>query len=390
MSCAVELNKLSQEQEEKIGEDLELKMEKKGGYGSKKNTYVYPYHIDDKNILHLPFAYGYKTLKKQRPPRSSFPKADLKFVGKLRENQKEIKKEAVDILSKKGSIIISCYTGYGKTITGINIASGIKFKTLVVVKLVNLMKQWEKNIKAFCPSNTVQQIKPGCKKIDADFYIINATNMHKFGADYFSDIGTVIVDEAHLIMAEKLSVCMQHVHPRYLIALTATPYRPDGLNILLELYFGSYKIYRKLYRKHTIYKVKTGFVPTIELTNSGTVNWNIVLDSQAYDEKRNDIIIDIVQKFKERNIMILTKRIAQATYLLETLSEKGEYATSMIGKEQDFDEEARILIGTVGKIGVGFDHSKLDALILGADLQEYFIQYLGRVFRTPGCRTNNF
>lgn len=31
---------------------------------------------------------------------------------------------------------------------------------------------------------------------------------------------------------------------------------------------------------------------------------------------------------------------------------------------------------------MGFDHPKLDALIIAADLQEYFIQYLGRVFRT--------
>ena len=39
------------------------------------------------------------------------------------------------------------------------------------------------------------------------------------------------------------------------------------------------------------------------------------------------------------------------------------------------------MIGTVSKVGVGFDHPRLDTLLLAADVEEYFIQYLGRVFR---------
>tara|TARA_E500000331_G_C17128746_1_gene657204 strand:+ start:165 stop:461 length:297 start_codon:yes stop_codon:yes gene_type:complete len=39
------------------------------------------------------------------------------------------------------------------------------------------------------------------------------------------------------------------------------------------------------------------------------------------------------------------------------------------------------LIATISKAGVGFDHPKMDALILASDVEEYFIQYLGRVFR---------
>ena len=53
-----------------------------------------------------------------------------------------------------------------------------------------------------------------------------------------------------------------------------------------------------------------------------------------------------------------------------------------MGSNQEFDSEARILIGTNSKVGTGFDHKKLDALLLAADVEEYFIQYLGRIFRT--------
>ena len=47
-----------------------------------------------------------------------------------------------------------------------------------------------------------------------------------------------------------------------------------------------------------------------------------------------------------------------------------------------FDFNSRILVATVQKAGVGFDHPKLDSLIIASDVEEYFIQYLGRVFRT--------
>ena len=39
------------------------------------------------------------------------------------------------------------------------------------------------------------------------------------------------------------------------------------------------------------------------------------------------------------------------------------------------------MIGTCQKVGTGFNHPKLDTLILAADIQQYFIQYLGRIFR---------
>ena len=59
---------------------------------------------------------------------------------------------------------------------------------------------------------------------------------------FFKDIGVCIIDEIHCIMAEGLSKCTQKILPRYLIGLSATPYREDGLNILLDLYFGEEKI----------------------------------------------------------------------------------------------------------------------------------------------------
>ena len=79
--------------------------------------------------------------------------------------------------------------------------------------------------------------------------------------------------------------------------------------------------------------------------------------------------------------MVLSKRVEQAQYIYDNLKEKGESVAILVGSETEFDRNARILIGTTGKVGVGFDHAKLDTLLLASDLEEYFIQYLGRVFR---------
>ena len=280
--------------------------------------------------------------------------------------------------------VLGDFTVTHNTAISINIACQIKLKTLVIVNKIILMKQWEESILKFCPTAIVQRLTPKSSlENDVDFYIINAINVSKRGKDFFRNIRTCIVDECHLIMAETLSKSLNYVQPRYLIGLSATPYRSDGLNVLLDLYFGKHKIIRTLRKEHIVYKVETGFTPTVELTKNGKINWNTVLESQSRDEDRNQLILNIIQYYSDRIFLVLTKRLEQGYYLLEKLTEMGESVTSLLGDQQEYDEGARILIGTNSKIGTGFDHARLDTLLLAADVEEYFIQYLGRIFRRP-------
>ena len=388
MSLVLSLNSKSSDYIDKltsINNDLELKIESKFGNGEPK--YVYPFkHLgkseSDQEEIVLPFAYGVKCMKLSRPMRSNFSAVNVNFTGSLREEQLEIKKEAIRNLSSTGSILISLYTGGGKTVTAINIASSIGFRTLVIVNKIVLIQQWKDSINRFCHGATIQCLTPKTKEINSDFCIVNAQNIEKFPRGFFDDIGLCIVDEAHMIMAETLSRSMFYIHPRYLIGLTATPYRPDGLDILLSLCFGSKKIIRKLYRRHTVFKVDTGYKPPIKKTIQGRLDWNSILDAQANNVNRNNIIIQLIKSHPTRNFLVLVKRVSQGEYLSQLLRDEGEYVTDLIGSNQEFCKDARILIGTCQKVGVGFDHVKLDTLLLAADIEEYFIQYLGRVFRS--------
>ena len=186
----------------------------------------------------------------------------------------------------------------------------------------------------------------------------------------------------HLLATKVLSQAFFYVYPRYLIGLSATPYRSDGMNEFLFSFFGKDIIYRKLYRKHIVYKIKTNLKPEFTIAKNGKIDWNSLLNWQANCKKRNQQIINLVSKYSDRVFLILCKRIAQVEILQQAFENLGKTVTILIGGKKTFNENAHILIGTVQKCGVGFDHPKLNTLLIASDLLEYFIQYLGRVFRT--------
>jgi len=383
MSICISIDNLSYEQKHKVDNDLEIKIENSNKFGPKNMTRsIYPYDIIDNNVI-LPLGFASSQLNLARPSRESYPTFDcLTFGGSLREEQKQIKKEALKFLSATGSVIISAYPGFGKTCTSINMAIGIGFKTLIIVNKIVLINQWKDSIIKFCPEASIQIVTAKSKKQQqSHFYIVNAINVPKLPNTFFSDIGTVIVDEIHLIMAESLSKSLMNVFPRYLLGLSATPYRPDSLDKLIDIYFGSNKVCRKLWRNHTVYKVKTEFKPELQYNSNGQLNWSALIDEQANDYKRNELIIKLILLYSDRNFLVLVKRISQGEYILNRLIEYGEHATSLLGDNQVFDREARILIATGQKCATGFDHDKLDTLLLASDFEEYFVQYLGRIFR---------
>ena len=378
MSLVINLEILSYETREKISRDLELRLENK--FGPTQVKYIYPFSIDGNNIK-LPLAYAIQFLKLKRPERTLFSALNISFNGSLREEQIVVEKEAVSRLSAKGSVLISCGTGFGKTATSIKLSTTIRMKTLIIVNKIVLLAQWEESIRKFCSGATIQCLSPRSPLENVDYYIINAQNIEKMGKNYFKDIGLCIVDEVHLIVAESLSRCLQYVYPRYLIGLSATPYRPDGLDQLLDLYFGDYKIVRKLYCPHTVYRLNTGFTPKVEKTRDGKVDWGSILAAQGGNQERNDLICKIINSHHQRTFLVLVKRVDQGKYLVNKLKVEGNSVTDLIGSQQEFDAKARILVGTCQKVGVGFDHPRLDTLLLATDIEEYFIQYLGRVFR---------
>ena len=368
-----------------------LKVKEKADVRSKSSMFrslkeIAPYRIqEEQQLIYLPFQWAYSQpfFQPYRRPRTDYDTLQTRFNGQLREEQKVIQTEAIQHMNRQGSILIACYPGFGKTITTLSISSKIGLKTLILVNRVILIDQWVASIRNFYHENVRIQVLSATSKIeDADFYIMNAINTEKRVVADFQKVGLLVVDECHLMITSVFVRALGYICPRYLIGLSATPFRPDGLDVLLDIYFGTDRIVREMFRRHIVYKVNTNIVIEGEQDEKGTLIWNSVLQKQMTHEARNHFIRDVCLFFDTRNVLILCKRIQQVNDLHDLLSLETPTAT-LKGNENEFNTDCRVLIATVSKVGVGFSFDKLDMLVLACDLKEYYLQFVGRVFRKP-------
>lgn len=322
----------------------------------------------------------------------NYSKSTNDFIGKLRPNQQEIRDKAIESISETGSIVISAEPGFGKTITSIEIICTVNKPTVIFVKQAMIMDQWKEAINKYAPSRKVVKILSN-KPIDpdADIYLINPIILKKsiietrFNQDDFNHIKLVVVDELHQIVTKVLHKAFFKFQPDHIIGLSATPYRPklDPFEPAIGWFFGTNVIGSKLFRKHTVYCVRTNFTPSeVRIQpHTGKMDWSSVLTAQAEDPKRNKIITDAVKMFPDRTWLILVKRVEHAKILHDLLGNDDIKSEMLIGSTREFDKSAKVIIGTTPKIGVGFDHAPIDALCMAADVLEYFEQFLGRCMR---------
>lgn len=213
-------------------------------------------------------------------------------------------------------------------------------------------------------------------------YDIEVEGNHNFvvSSDDTSQSGPT-VHNCHTLCTPKYAEAFGYIFPKYVIGLTATPVRTDGHDLVIELYCGPNIIYKPLNAMFNAYLIPTGFAPVIKKTESGDLNWNAVLASQATSQSRNELLLDIVRYFGHRNILVACKRKDQANILHLGLKKYEEDSDVYFGSDVIVNYQCRILVVTYSKAGCGFDHPKLDMLLVAGDAEESFMQYLGRVFR---------
>lgn len=393
MSCKVILNDLPKEQLAFLKKRSKLTITSKSGYQPFAKPEVVSltrmvnacivddaYHTRAVSYGYIPYALAREA--KVDPVNPNFNEMDMTFTGALRDKQQHVKDKTMDHMNRTGSSIISCHPGFGKTITAINIACELKLKVLVVVNRVVLIKQWIDAVKQFCDENVVvQNLTSENEDVQANFSIVNVLSIAKYPDYLLESFGLVIIDEAHLILSRTMFSKLLHLTPKYLLALSATPYRNDDLNKLFPIFFGKNVVGEKLYKPHTVYKVYTNFKPSIKLDHTMKVNWNDILDKMSRDPHRNNLIVNLIKKHSDRVFLVLVKRVEQGKWLEQKLKEEGEHVSTLFGSNQTFDQTCRVLIGTNSKVGTGFDFSRLDTLLLGSDVVSYYVQFLGRVMR---------
>jgi superfamily II DNA or RNA helicase len=383
MSMTYDIDSLSDETREDVIQRLEILPESK--YGKKKSFDIYS--IEAGNVS-IPFYFSYR-MRNEKPNRDiKYSTMKLTFSGKLRQEQKEVKKEMLSYLNEFGSCMLSARCGFGKTFFSIYMACKIGMKTCVLTHRVLIADQWVDEFQTHSVNPRIKIARKGEEfSENIDIYIISIILVKKLGKEFMQRFGMVICDEAHILCAENASQCLLYTTPKYLIGLSATPdEKTDGTGIIIDHYFGPHRIFRNLNVSHDVFRLSTHFKPEYTLNFKGKIDWNSVLESQCGSAVRNELILKLCRYFSERNILVLCKRVVQANYLCEKLTAESESVDVFVASKKKPNYESRILVSTYSKSGVGFNHPKLDMLIVASDVEAYIQQYHGRIFRREDSR----
>ena len=348
-------------------------------YGS--GPIIVPYFCNGE-VSRVPFSFCTTPI----PSRAAATCKQLPFKGILRPSQVEVIKEVFSKLASNRAALIATHVGFGKTIMALYVVSQVKHKTVILVDLVELAAQWMEAIQKWLPTARACYLKAGYDKVcwnEYDIVVMNIVNVSKLKEDTYQ-VGLLIVDETHSMMTATLCPNLLYFTPQYLVGLSATPYRLDESHRLIEFFYGDTVVRRLLHKTHVVFRVNTGIEIPLE-SKQGRVNWNAVLSAQASSAARNTLIADIVNSRPELCFLILCKTVSQIMAIYQLLLARGVDSEAVFGNKRVVGE-ARVLIGTYKKLGKGFDRTKFNALLLAADIESYFVQALGRVFRDPNAR----
>lgn len=388
MSVEIDVSQLRDEESVLISKELEIEIKNRYQSRYAKKNYLILYSLTE-NTLKLPFAFAYSLFKTKPNKEKKFEKTISVFKGALYHDQTAVAKEMVSYLNKTGSVFLAAYPGFGKTATVIKIMTCINLPTVILSHRIIISSQWVKSYTKFTGSTRIKILKSkDTWDDDVDIYIINPTIINRLPEFPFDRIGLLVCDEAHSYCTQLCSNSFFKFSPKYCIGLSATPNaKKDGTKVVLDHVFGE-KIFKDFWQRHNVYYYNSGFVPEFRLNREGKTDWGSVLESQAIDVDRNNIIIRMCKYFNTRNILVLCKRTMQASFLFEELKKQGEDVDVYMENQKKVNYDCRILISTYSKGGVGFDHPKLNMLIMASDVASVLLQYIGRVFRGGGRNTS--
>jgi superfamily II DNA or RNA helicase len=304
--------------------------------------------------------------------------AHIEFRGKLRTatKQPEAYDSAVDALKTIGGGLLSLYCGAGKTATSLAVASHFRVRTMILVHKEFLADQWIENIKRFSPQSTIGRVQGDTFDIEKDFVVcmIQTLSQREFQWNLFDSIGMLIVDECHHICARVFSQCMFKLCPKYILGLSATPDRKDGLTCVLHWFIGPtcFELKRE---SEGVTVIPVHYASRLE---GSSLAESITLLTQ--DDARNEVILNLIHTIDtSRNILVLTDRREHVQFLADRL-DAGIYMGGM--KQEQLDESAkkRIIVGTFSLAQEGLDIPKLDTVIFATPKSD-IVQAAGRILR---------
>jgi len=371
----------------------------------------YKLYTNTKKYIIVPRYYGQEKFGLRDIRIDPIP-TNINFNGQLRDYQIPIVNLILEHLKKEGGGLLSVPCGRGKTSMAIYAACELKVKTFVVVHKSFLLDQWVASIKKF--TNARVGIIRG-KTIDIEnkdivIGMIQSLSMKEYDDEIFKQFNFVVYDEAHHCASKVFSRSLMKLGGMYTLALSATPYRGDGLIKVMHWFLGK-TIYKENVRINNqvvakVYNYKSSNVNFVEKKfgygkQKGRPNIIKMLSNLVELDERTDNIINIINEIRkdpERKIIVLSERVQHLKTMKDKLDKliaidikdgkmlEGEirthfYIGEMKKKERETAEkEGDVLFATFAMAKEGLDIERLNTVVL-ATSQKDVIQSVGRAMR---------
>jgi superfamily II DNA or RNA helicase len=332
---------------------------------------------------------------------------DVPFNGQLKDenSQNEASRCVIDTLNTTGGGVLSLPTGYGKTTVALHVVSKMAVKTLIIVHKEFLMNQWLERIRFFLPDAKVGIIRQNKIEVagkDIVIGMLQSISMKSYDKSVFAGFGMTVIDETHHICSKTFSGALFNVCTKYILGLSATPERKDGLTRLLYWSMGDvcFKVDRdtsslNIVTERLTFTSSSYKTTEIPLSVTGKVSVPEIINIITENEERNILIVDRLISFlrEGRKTIMMTDRRNHCTTIQKMLIEKGIddvglYMGGMKQHDLKISEEKHIILATYSLAHEGLDIPTLDTLLLASPKTDV-VQACGRILRTGNVRVHD-
>lgn len=333
---------------------------------------------------------------------------------KPRKYQEAIITECLEYFdSGKNNILIEMATGLGKTYTVAHLIKRLLQKNPNRSRILFLAHQVEillQSVTAFknvfgIGSYSFSACFDGSDPEDTDFVFGSFDTLHsKINKLDQKTFDLVVVDEAHHVPARTYSTVVDHFNPKYLIGLTATPYRMDNKDVLAffggpQGHIGKLDLVWALKHRKLAFPKYFVMLDDLDQTRIDQLQLGLSindLDKQLFLHKKEEEIIRLInQTIKEKNIeypkgIVFCRSIEHIKYLIQFFqSGSATFVHSKMTNQQrrqnirDFREGDYkfILVCDLFNEGVDIPETNLLVFLRSTGSRTIWLQQLGRGLR---------
>lgn len=277
--------------------------------------------------------------------------------------------------------------GFGKTAVASVIIAKRSVKTLILVNKTALIDQWKERLMSYfsIDDKAIGIFGKGKNSLNGSLDVATLQSL-KNRPELIEEYSQIIIDEAHHIPAVSFEIPLKRFKGRYVVGLSATPKRKDGMEAIMRLQCG--EIVHEI-KKFTTQRHQLKTLPTQYETLLG--HFSTILGELSEDNDRNQLIIDEIKTLQHRKVLVLSERIEHLNHLYHRLKLENIDALLLYGamgtkmKREQFAQtsNASIILSTSSYIGEGIDIGHLDTILFTMPISydERMVQYLGRIGR---------